>query len=74
MFAKAVVVGHYEGAALLSPEAYLDRVFIGRLAVRHRFGLYPGPREAASVFWNPTRARFPSRLVVGLRSRAFFAS
>ena len=73
MFGKAIVVGHYEGDALLSTEAYLDRVFSGRLAVRYRFGLYPGPREAASVFWNPTRARFPSRLVAGLRSRVFFA-
>ncbi len=49
MFGKAIVVGHYEGDALLSTEAYLDRVFSGRLAVRYRFGLYSGPRDAASV-------------------------
>ena len=45
-----VMVGHYEGDAIVSAEAYLDRVQDGRLRRWHRLGRYPGADNTAEVF------------------------
>jgi CHAT domain-containing protein len=47
-----VVVGHYEGDAILSAEAVLDNALNGRLSELLRVGLYPGALGTSHVFLN----------------------
>ena len=47
-----VAVGHYEGDEIVSAEKDLDYHMSGRLADRHRLGLYPGPEGTAVVVLN----------------------
>ena len=60
-----VMVGHYQGDAIVHAEAHLDRVLDGRLRARHRLGLYPGAEGTVEVFLDPGK-RPGGGIVVGL--------
>jgi tetratricopeptide (TPR) repeat protein len=60
-----VVVGHYEGDAILSTEAVLDGCLNGALSGRLRMGSYPGPLKTYEIFFNSGK-RPGGAVVVGL--------
>ena len=59
---NAVLVGHYQGDAIVSAEEYLDGKLDRRLRERERLGLYPGELETTGVFLKP--GGFPGGAVV----------
>ncbi len=62
-----VVVGHYEGYAVVSAEAVLDRQLGGALTRRLDLGVYPGPLGSSTVFLNDAASGKPAgAVVVGL--------
>lgn len=62
-----VVVGHYEGYAVVSAEAVLDRHLRGALTRRLDLGVYPGPLGSNTVFLNDSANGKPAgAVVVGL--------
>ena len=60
-----VVVGHYEGDAILSSESVLDRCLDGRLSELQRLGKYPGALKTSEVVFNPGK-KPGGAVVVGL--------
>jgi hypothetical protein len=48
-----VMVGHYEGDAILSAEKALDVALNGELTERHQLGRYPGALGSSALFVNP---------------------
>lgn len=61
----ALVVGHYQGDAILSAEKALDQRLNGRLQELHHLGVYPGELNTAEVFLNPNKQP-QAAVVVGL--------
>jgi len=62
-----VMVGHYEGFAVVSAEAVLDRHLGGALTRRLDLGVYPGPLGSNTVILNETASGKPAgAVVVGL--------
>ncbi len=62
-----VMVGHYEGYAVVSAEAVLDRQLGGPLTRRLDLGVYPGPLGSSTVFLNDSVSAKPAgAVVVGL--------
>lgn len=60
-----VLVGHYEGDAILSAEALLDKRLGGKLTALQRKGLYPGALNTSEVILTPGK-RPGGTVVVGL--------
>lgn len=48
----AVAVGHYQDDVIVSAEAYLDGILLGRLRNRYNLGVYPGAYDTCEVFLN----------------------
>ena len=63
--AYPIVVGHYDGDAILSAEAVLDKALNGRLSELLRIGLYPGALGTSHVFLNAGK-RPAGAIVMGL--------
>ena len=61
-----VAVGHYEGDGIFSAEKDLDYHLSGRLTMRHKLGLYPGPEVTAEVILNDARRKPSGAIIVGL--------
>lgn len=60
-----IVLGHYEGDAILSAEAILDKRLNGKLSELQRMNLYPGAIGTSEVILNPGK-RPGGAIVVGL--------
>ncbi|MBS1161841.1 MAG: hypothetical protein H6R15_4260 [Proteobacteria bacterium] len=62
-----VLVGHYQGDAMLSAEGALDRQLSGHLTRCLDLGIYPGPLGSHTVFLNDSPTAKPvGAIVVGL--------
>ncbi|MFC0200071.1 DUF7379 domain-containing protein [Paracoccus rhizosphaerae] len=66
--AGAVVVGHYDGAPLISAEKVLDDIFGGALRLHREAGIYPGLIGSSEMFYdsNSNPVGPDAALVVGL--------
>ncbi len=60
-----VAVGHYQGDAIISAEAVLNKRLDQRLKQRFDIGLYPGPTGTAEVIRVPGKNP-PGALIIGL--------
>ncbi len=63
--AHPIMLGHYEGDAIISAEAVMDRALNKRLSELLRLGLYPGAIGTSKVFLNLGK-RPAGAIVVGL--------
>jgi hypothetical protein len=61
-----VVVGHYEGDAIVSAEAHIDRWLGGILGSTQQLGLYPGPVGSARAFVARSNSKERAAVVIGL--------
>lgn len=59
---RTLVIGHYEGDAIVDVEAILDERLQGALGRRHRLGVYPGRLGSSEI----VRAGDRTAVVVGL--------